>query len=45
MDYRYYIGKALDAKNSHAKNIYSNLARNATYNILTLPREKEHCVE
>lgn len=33
MDYRYYIGKALDAKNSHAKNIYSNLARNATYNI------------
>lgn len=33
MDYRYYIGKALDAENGRAKNMYLDLARNAAYNI------------
>lgn len=33
MDYRYYIGKALDAENDKAKNMYLDQARNAAYNI------------
>lgn len=33
MDYRYYIGKALDAENDSAKNMYLDQARNAAYNI------------
>lgn len=33
MDYRYYIGKAPDAENDSAKNMYLEQARNAAYNI------------
>ena len=33
MDYRYYIGKALDAENDRAKNAYLDQARDAAYNI------------
>lgn len=33
MDYRYYIGKALDAENDSAKNMYLDQARNVVYNI------------
>lgn len=33
MNYKYYIGKALDAENDKAKNMYLDQARNAAYNI------------
>lgn len=33
MDYKYYIGKALDAENDNAKNMYLDQARGAAYNI------------
>lgn len=33
MDYKYYIGKALDAENDKAKNMYLDQARGAAYNI------------
>lgn len=33
MDYRYYIGKALDAENDKAKNMYLDQARSAAYSI------------
>lgn len=40
MDYRYYIGKALDAENDKAKNIYLDQARNEqTKSVLESERE------
>lgn len=41
MDYKYYIGKALDAENDNAKNMYLDHARGAAYNISNIAeREK-----
>ena len=45
MDYKYYIGKALDAENDNAKNMYLDQARGAAYNIPMLPKEKKHYVK
>ena len=39
--YKYYIGKALDAENDNAKNMYLDQARGAAYNISNIAeREK-----